>query len=202
MSDQAEKTFVTVDNALQVMQRSCELMPRDCPGMTLAVETFSPGWVGATPHCRITHLQPGFDWDSKLMLLKPEKPLTTLSPEDMASIRESVRLGESWHAQMAYKKSSADIRQLKHRVKVLSAERSHLLDAVPLNWSEGAAAGTAELRLGSNLAGAVRRMENNLFAVRSTLPGSTLEYTDQPTFEAAKATLEKICSEWLKGLLS
>lgn len=75
----------------------------------------SQGSVGSTPSVAVSSVQAGFDWDNGKFLIYPEQALTTLTPDDVAAIRDSVRKGGSWHAYQQYKKQA-------ERIKVLEAE--------------------------------------------------------------------------------
>jgi RPA family protein len=107
---------ITVADALRVLNFVQEYR-RD--QTTLQVEVFRPGSVGGTPRVQIIGMQAGFDWDNGAMLLKPECQLTTLTPEEVAAIHESVRKGQSWHAFQQYKKQSERIKALEAEIAAL-----------------------------------------------------------------------------------
>lgn len=86
---------------------------------TLQVEVFQPGSIGGTPRVPITAMQAGFDWDNGAMLLKPEKRLTVLTPEQVAAIERSARKGQSWHAYEAQKRLRERIRELEAELAAL-----------------------------------------------------------------------------------
>jgi hypothetical protein len=92
-------------SALHVMQHSIKEDERR--PMKLVVVVQSQGSIGGTPHVEVGNVQAGFDWDSGKMMVYPDTPLTTLSAEDVAAIRESVSKGQSWHAYQAYKTQKA-----------------------------------------------------------------------------------------------
>lgn len=203
MSEQAgNEPRVTVEQALQILNTTCECMPRRAPQMRLAVKIFSPGSIGGTPHAAVTHITGGIDFDSNLMLITPDTPLTALSPEDVAAIRESVRKGQSWHSYQAYKAMDTKVKDLQQKVKLLTEERSHLLDAVPRTWEPSPGRDGQSLRMGSILAGGIRRQANDLFEVSCTLPGSTLSFTDLESAAAARDCLEQTATQWLQNLLA
>ena len=54
----------------------------------------------------------GFDWDSGKVLIFPSQPLTTLTPEQITDITDSVRKGQSWHAYQEYKKHQEQLEKL------------------------------------------------------------------------------------------
>lgn len=64
----------------------------------VVIKIHRPGSVGGTPCVPVTSLQVGFDWDNGKLILIPQQPLTALTPEDVAAIHESLKLGQSWHA--------------------------------------------------------------------------------------------------------
>lgn len=192
---------ITVEDALQILTATANgTRPPSLP-ITLAVCVFRPGAIGGTPVSRIVNMAAGFDWDSSLMLLTPEQPLTTLTSDDVAAIRTSAKAGQSWHAYQAHKRSAEQIKELKKKIVALTAERTHLLDAIALTWSPSAVESSEELHLGSNLAGAIRSCPDGTFEARCTLPGSTLASTGHPSAEAAKQYLQKAAAQWLTKLL-
>ncbi|SXZ03432.1 BAR domain-containing protein [Klebsiella pneumoniae] len=84
---------------------------------------YSPGSIGATPSVEVESIQAGFDLDAGQVLIYPAQPLTTLTPEQVADIKTSVRKGQSWHAFEAYKKHKTEVEGLK-------AQRDQLLAAL------------------------------------------------------------------------
>ncbi|MFG9350123.1 hypothetical protein ACEP28_32370 [Pseudomonas aeruginosa] len=197
-----EKPTVTVEQALQILNTTCECMPRRAPQMRLAVKIYSPGAIGGTPHAEVTHITGGIDFDSNLMLITPNMPLTALSPDDVVAIRESVRKGQSWHSYQAYKAMDGKLKELQQKVKLLTEERTHLLEAVRRTWELSPGRDSQILRLGSIVAGGIRRQANDLFEVSCTLPGSTLSCTDLESAEAARKSLESTATQWLQNLLA
>jgi hypothetical protein len=192
---------LTVDDALQILSAAANNPHRAPSPLKLAVRVFRPGSIGGTPVSHVVHMQAGFDWDASFMLLTPEHPLTTLSHEDVEAIHTSAKAGQSWHAYQAYKQSAEQIKALKKQVETLTGERTHLLDAVPYSWAPGAAEGSEELRLGSNIAGGIRTCPDGTFESKSTLPGSTLASSGHLTAEDARQSLESTAGQWLKQLL-
>lgn len=81
----------------------------------------SQGSVGSTPSVAVSSAQAGIDWDNGKFLIYPEQALTTLTPDDVAAIRESVRKGGSWHAYQQYKKQAERIKALETE---LAAQRA------------------------------------------------------------------------------
>ncbi|ENY7211372.1 hypothetical protein ACFZKT_005715, partial [Escherichia coli] len=69
------------------------------------------------------------------VLIFPAQPLTTLTPEQVADITDSVRKGQSWHAYQEYKKHKEQLEKLsieldaaKQRVAELEASRVTLAE--------------------------------------------------------------------------
>lgn len=62
-----------------------------------------PGSIGGTPCVELEGVHEGFDWDSGKLMFYPAKPLTALTPEQLEEIRESVKIGQSWHGNEAYR---------------------------------------------------------------------------------------------------
>lgn len=72
--------------------------------MDVTIVVHSPGSIGSTPSVEVQSIHAGFDWDSGKVLIFPSQPLTTLTPEQITDITDSVRKGQSWHAYQEYKK--------------------------------------------------------------------------------------------------
>ncbi len=72
--------------------------------MDVTIVVHSPGSIGSTPSVAVQSIHAGFDWDSGKVLIFPAQPLTTLTPEQITDITDSVRKGQSWHAYQEYKK--------------------------------------------------------------------------------------------------
>ncbi|STJ52092.1 Uncharacterised protein [Escherichia coli] len=66
--------------------------------MDVTIVVHSPGSIGSTPSVEVQSIHAGFDWDSGKVLIFPSQPLTTLTPEQITDITDSVRKGQSWHA--------------------------------------------------------------------------------------------------------
>ncbi|EJT2549365.1 hypothetical protein ACTLJB_005283, partial [Escherichia coli] len=95
----------------------------------------SPGSIGSTPSVEVQSIHAGFDWDSGKVLIFPSQPLTTLTPEQITDITDSVRKGQSWHAYQEYKKHKEQLEKLsieldaaKQRVAELEASRVTLAE--------------------------------------------------------------------------
>ena len=74
------------------------------------------GAIGATPGVAIASVESGFDWDNGRVLLRTERPLTDLTPEQVQDIAASVRKGGSWHAFQAHKKQAEEIADLRKQI--------------------------------------------------------------------------------------
>ncbi|RZN17095.1 hypothetical protein [Escherichia sp. E14S1] len=101
--------------------------------MDMAIVIHSPGSIGSTPSVEVQSIQAGFDWDAGKVLIFPAQPLTTLTPEQISDITESVRKGQSWHAYQAYKKHKEQLEKLsieldaaKQRIAELESNRATL----------------------------------------------------------------------------
>ncbi|EPS0554080.1 TPA: DUF551 domain-containing protein [Escherichia coli] len=97
--------------------------------MDVTIVIHSPGSIGSTPSVEVQSIHAGFDWDSGKVLIFPAQPLTTLTPEQITDITDSVRKGQSWHAYQEYKKHKDQLEKLsieldaaKQRVAELEAK--------------------------------------------------------------------------------
>ncbi|EFO1861147.1 hypothetical protein JTG74_004544 [Escherichia coli] len=80
--------------------------------MDVTIVVHSPGSIGSTPSVEVQSIHAGFDWDSRKVLIFPAQPLTTLTPEQITDITDSVRKGQSWHAYQEYKKHKEQLEKL------------------------------------------------------------------------------------------
>lgn len=80
--------------------------------MDVTIVVHSPGSIGSTPSVEVQSIHAGFDWDSGKVLIFPAQPLTTLTPEQITDITDSVRKGQSWHAYQEYKKHQEQLEKL------------------------------------------------------------------------------------------
>ncbi|HAX8378326.1 hypothetical protein [Escherichia coli] len=80
--------------------------------MDVTIVVHSPGRIGSTPSVEVQLIHAGFDWDSGKVLIFPAQPLTTLTPEQITDITDSVRKGQSWHAYQEYKKHKEQLEKL------------------------------------------------------------------------------------------
>lgn len=101
--------------------------------MDVTIVVHSPGSIGSTPSVEVQSIHAGFDWDSGKVLIFPAQPLTTLTPEQVADITDSVRKGQSWHAYQEYKKHQEQLEKLsieldaaKQRIAELDGNRTAL----------------------------------------------------------------------------
>lgn len=113
-------TPLTTQQALDLLQRDNEMHARRFGDQVLHIQTFAPGSVGGSPGVGVVAMHSGFDWDKGRWLLQPEKPLTTLTPEDVNAIRDSVGKAQSWHAFQAWKKQQGEIDRLKAALKSIT----------------------------------------------------------------------------------
>ncbi|EHD7178810.1 hypothetical protein JQI10_000116 [Shigella dysenteriae] len=103
--------------------------------MDVTIVVHSPGSIGSTPSVEVQSIHAGFDWDSGKVLIFPAQPLTTLTPEQITDITDSVRKGQSWHAYQEYKKHKEQLEKLsieldaaKQRIAELEASRVTLAE--------------------------------------------------------------------------
>ncbi|GDH71754.1 hypothetical protein [Escherichia coli] len=101
--------------------------------MDVTIVVHSPGSIGSTPSVEVQSIHAGFDWDSGKVLIFPALPLTTLTPEQITDITDSVRKGQSWHAYQEYKKHKEQLEKLsieldaaKQRIAELEGNRAAL----------------------------------------------------------------------------
>ena len=113
--------------------------------MDVTIVIHSPGSIGSTPSVEVQSIHAGFDWDSGKVLIFPAQPLTTLTPEQITDITDSVRKGQSWHAYQEYKKHKEQLEKLsieldaaKQRIAelegncaALAAENAGIKSAIP-----------------------------------------------------------------------
>ncbi|EJY4114876.1 hypothetical protein OGD88_004365 [Salmonella enterica] len=101
--------------------------------MDVTIVVHSPSSIGSTPSVEVQSIHAGFDWDSGKVLIFPSQPLTTLTPEQITDITDSVRKGQSWHAYQEYKKHQEQLEKLsieldaaKQRIAELDGNRTAL----------------------------------------------------------------------------
>ncbi|EDA8520890.1 hypothetical protein A4K68_22165 [Salmonella enterica subsp. enterica serovar Rissen] len=101
--------------------------------MDVTIVVHSPGRIGSTPSVEVQSIQVGFDWDAGQVMIFPAQPLTTLTPEQITDITDSVRKGQSWHAYQEYKKHKEQLEKLsieldaaKQRIAELESNRATL----------------------------------------------------------------------------
>ncbi|EAA2181678.1 ead/Ea22-like family protein [Shigella flexneri] len=113
--------------------------------MDVTIVVHSPGSIGSTPSVEVQSIHAGFDWDSGKVLIFPAQALTTLTPEQITDITDSVRKGQSWHAYQEYKKHKEQLEKLsieldaaKQRIAelegncaALAAENAGIKSAIP-----------------------------------------------------------------------
>ncbi|HHK8790991.1 TPA: DUF551 domain-containing protein [Escherichia coli] len=99
--------------------------------MDVTIVVHSPGSIGSTPSVEVQSIHAGFDWDSGKVLIFPAQPLTTLTPEQITDITDSVRKGQSWHAYQEYKKHKEQLEKLSIE---LESAKNHIaeLEAKPV----------------------------------------------------------------------
>ncbi|EFI0847833.1 DUF551 domain-containing protein [Escherichia coli] len=100
--------------------------------MDVTIVVHSPGRIGSTPSVEVQSIQAGFDWDAGQVMIFPAQPLTTLTPEQVADITDSVRKGQSWHAYQEYKNHKEQLEKLSIE---LESAKNHIaeLEAKPVS---------------------------------------------------------------------
>lgn len=119
------------------------LTQRRDPEITILVH--SPGSIGPSPSVEVEAIHAGFDWDAGQVMIYPAQPLTTLTPEQVADITESVRKGQSWHAYQAYKKHKTQLDNAAIEHAKVAGQRDKLLKALTdaLEWIDAVPSETA-----------------------------------------------------------
>lgn len=87
----------------------------------VAIVVHRPGSIGGSPVVDVKDVEiievkdasKGIDWNTKLIMLTLEKPVSTLSVEQRDAITENIRRGQSMEAYEQYKSLHARIDQLK-----------------------------------------------------------------------------------------
>ncbi|ENE5752145.1 hypothetical protein ABNO07_003623 [Salmonella enterica subsp. enterica serovar Bareilly] len=64
--------------------------------------------IGALPTVAIVDVQMGIDWDSGTLFLQPEQPLTPLTPDELAEIKQCRADGQSWAMYRAHERWQAE----------------------------------------------------------------------------------------------
>lgn len=94
--------------------------------MEVTIVVHSPGSIGSTPSVEVQSIHAGFDWDSGKVLIFPAQPLTTLTPEQITDITDSVRKGQSWHAYQEYKKHKEQLEKLSMELEAAKQREKDL----------------------------------------------------------------------------
>lgn len=82
-------------------------LPRDAEECRFMVRISNPGGLTAHQTVDACDVSFGFDWEARQIVVTPAKPLTTLTPEQLAEVAASVKNGQSWHAYEAHKRREA-----------------------------------------------------------------------------------------------
>ncbi|EMD0638805.1 hypothetical protein VPZ60_004221 [Salmonella enterica] len=64
--------------------------------------------IGASPSVMVTDMQLGMDWDNGTLFVRPQTPLTSLTPADLEEIKSVRAEGQSWAMNKAYKRWSRE----------------------------------------------------------------------------------------------
>jgi hypothetical protein len=102
----------------------------------LVIRKHNPGGMSGHGTTEVQSIAAGFDWEAGRVVITPAKPLTELSPEQIAAIEKSVREGGSWHAYQAQVRLRDRIKELEagqaRAGEELKARDELLRAAVPL----------------------------------------------------------------------
>ena len=109
-----------LEEALEQLQQAAEQSKGR--HLNICIPVFRPGSIGGTPCVMVQGVRLGFDWDHGKVMLITEEQLTTLSPEDVAAIRDSARKGQSWHAYQTYKAMQEKLDAAEARAEGLRAQ--------------------------------------------------------------------------------
>jgi hypothetical protein len=90
-----ERKTLKAEDALAAIQRQIAMSHRD---HRLTIRISNPGGLTAHQTVDAAAIHGGFDWEAGQLVIEPAKPLTWLTPEDVAAIHESMKKGQSWHA--------------------------------------------------------------------------------------------------------
>lgn len=90
--------------------------------MDVTIVVHSPGSIGSTPSVEVQSIHAGFDWDSGKVLIFPAQPLTTLTPEQITDITDSVCKGQSWHAYQEYRKHKEQLDKLSNELEAAKSK--------------------------------------------------------------------------------
>ena len=124
MSDSTQHTPISASQAAEILERIKTMRSGD---MHLTVRKFNPGGLTAHQTVDVTHMGAGIDWEGHQVVITTARPLTELTPEDVAAIRESVSKGQSWHAYQSWKK-------IRDEVDALKAQRDELLAGLQMAY--------------------------------------------------------------------
>lgn len=115
----------TLEAAIEHLQR-IQSMNSSRP-WRLVIRKHNPGGMSGHGTTEVESIAAGFDWEAGRVVIHPAKPLTELTPEQVAAIEKSVREGSSWHAYEAQKK----LRERAMKAEARVAELELLLAAHP-----------------------------------------------------------------------
>jgi hypothetical protein len=124
----SENTPVATPDKFNQGMTVCELMDQlnKQPGEAHRIEAcklkivvFQPGSLGGVPTVAVQQAFFGIDWNANQLMLYPTRPLTTLTPEDLAAVHKSAKEGQSWHAYQAYKQKADELTKLRGVIKAL-----------------------------------------------------------------------------------
>ena len=102
--------------------------------IAVKVVVTSIGSTGATPSVDLKSICAGVAWDNNTILIETDTPITTLTPEYLKLLQESVRLGESLGHNLQVSKLESELVGLKEENKRL---RELLVDTTKVTSKKG-----------------------------------------------------------------
>ena len=110
-----------LEAAMEHFQRALQHASPSRP-LRLVIRKHNPGGMSGHGTTEVQSIAVGFDWEAGRVILTPARPLTELTPEQVAAIEKSVRAGGSWHAYEAQKKLRERALKAEARVAELESE--------------------------------------------------------------------------------
>lgn len=100
----------------------------------LVVEVLSRGSAGPHPCVSVASIHAGFDWDAGKVIIKTERSVTELLPNDVEAIKADVKAGSSWHAYQREKARQEEISAIRDQRDQLLAALKGVKDLMGYEW--------------------------------------------------------------------
>lgn len=110
-----------LDKALEILTHPSVTTENSRRPTKLVIQVLQPGSIGGTPCVDVEAISAGFDWDKGKLIIRPDKPLTSLSPDEVEAIKKSAAAGQSWHAYQTHLAHNAQIAGLQAFAKEMIA---------------------------------------------------------------------------------